>query len=86
MATVRSIVYTIRLVTDKGTVVKAGTTIDKLEDDLWALYDADLIPFPPAEDDDDGEDDEDEAGIDLDEEADALADTKDLDLPPEPEE
>ncbi len=82
MATVRSIVYTIRLVTDGGTVVKAGTTIEKLEDDLWALYDADLIPFPPAEDDDD---DEDEAGLELDEEADALADASEPDLSPEPE-
>ena len=72
-------VYTIRVVTDKGTVVKSGTDFDKLEDDLWALYEEELCPFAPDEDE---EDDEDQAGLELDEEFDALREPTGDDLPP----
>lgn len=72
MANVRSISYTIRVVTDKGLVIKVGGSFDKLEDDLWALYDAGLSPFCPDPGDEEDDDDPDETGHDLDDEFESL--------------
>lgn len=86
MANVRALVYTIRVTTDKGVIVKAGTDFDKLEDDLWALYEAELCPFAPDQDEEEDDDGEDDAGIELDEEFDSLSEPASDETPPKDEE
>lgn len=82
MPELRRFVFTIRAVTDGGTVVKSGTTVEELEDALWDLYEREILPFAPDEDDLDDLDDEDDAGIELDEEYDDLEPPADTPAPP----